>query len=277
MSDICIPDDTDWSCRFTEESLEQYLETEGNEAKIERAEAFAWSLLAALTNYRIGTCPITVRPCRAACAPPGSWIAAPVGRGSFAGAIGTIGGWSPHITGGRWVNACGCGTGDCGCSSLSEAYLPGPVGRVLSVWLDGVELPKTAYRVLNGNRLVRVDGEDWPACQDQSLDDQQGFSVTYYRGAAPNAMTRAAAGALADEFLKSCDGDETCRLPGNLTRMTGAGQSYEFDPQDFATGDLGIPEVTAVIRIYNPNNLRSPVIVASPDVYATPTMTAGRR
>lgn len=276
MSDICVPPDTDWSCRWTEEELEGQREDEVMGAMIERAEAFAWSLLAALTNYRIGTCPITVRPCAARCAPPGSYWTAPARRGSGGSlAVGRIGMFNPYISGGRWFNACGCGGGDCGCSSLSSVILPGPVGSITEVWLDGVLLDPSQYRVMNGDRLVRVDGEPWPACQDMAASDHEGFSVSYYRGAAPNVMTRAAAGVLANEFLLSCEGSE-CRLPANLTRASRGGESYEFQPQDFSGADLGIPEVSAIVRIYNPNGLKSPVIVASPDAYLTTTPSWSR-
>jgi hypothetical protein len=182
---------------------------------------------------------------------------------------------NPYISGGRWLNACGCGSGDCGCTALSEIILPGPVGRIVSVYIDGDLIPNTDYRVDNGNRLVRLDGESWPACQDMAASDHDGFSVTYYRGAAPNAMTRAAAGALAAEFLAACSGEE-CRLPGSVVRASRGGESYEFAPQDFANGDTGIVEVNAVIRIYNPANLKYPIIVASPDSYDVRVPSWGR-
>lgn len=373
MTDVCYPPSTDWSCRWTEAELEQQRADPVMGPKIETAEAFAWSLLAALTMYRIGTCPLTVRPCAARCAPRGAYRTAVV-RGGNTAALPTaqIGMLNPYISGGTWLNACGCRTaGDCGCESLSTVELPGPVGSIVEVRLDGAVLPRSAYRVMNGNRLVRTDGENWPACQDmanpgvvvyapiafdgpggrvvftrdgqtvtvsmqpsganaqitggsvpwgsQSIivtdypgvnghrfmvdsvgsfnlisagnttawsfsyetgaeaapgDTSGTFEVTYYRGAAPNRMTNAAAGALANEFLKACDGDSSCRLPYNVTSASRSGETYEFDQSDFADGDTGIPEVQALIRIYNPNRLKSPVIVASPDDYITPARTA---
>lgn len=274
MADICYPPDTDWSCRWTEEELADQRADTVMGPKIETAEAFAWSLLASLTLYRIGTCPITVRPCAERCAPPGSWRSAPVRGGHTSGLpVAQIGMLNPYITGGRWVNGCGCRPGGCGCESLSTAILPGPVGSIVEVRLDGAVLPRTAYRVLNGDRLVRTDGEDWPACQDMALSDDAGFSVTYYRGAAPNRMTKAAAGALANEFLLACEGDSACRLPYNVTAATRSGETYEFDQADFLDGSTGVPQVDAIIRIYNPNRLKSPVIVASPDDYLTTATT----
>lgn len=268
VADICHPP-ADWSCRWTEAEL-----AEQDPDQIEIAEAFAWSLLASLTLYRIGTCPIVVRPCAQRCLPAGTYRTA-IARGGNTAAlpVAQVGMLNPYITGGAWTNGCGCRPGGCSCSALSEVILPGPVGSIVEVWLDGQQLPSTAYRVFNGNRLIRTDGEDWPACQDMTASDHDGFSVTYYRGVKPNSMTMRAAGVLANEFLLACAGDDSCRLPYNVTSAVRSGESYDFQQTDFVDGNTGIPEVQALLRIYNPNMLKSPVIVASPDDYlvATPT------
>lgn len=268
MSDICHPP-ADWSCRWTEDELDAQLDDDVMGPKIERAEAFAWSLLAALTNYRIGTCPVTIRPCVERCAPPGNTYRVASVRGGRTAPLptGVIGRPTPYISGGIWYNACGCRPGGCECTALSEVRLPSPVGSIVEVRVDGEVLPRSAYRVYNGSRLIRVDGEDWPGCQDLSTPEGEGFTVTYYRGQAPNIMTRYAAGVLANEFLLACDGDDSCRLPHNLRSMTRSGEAYEFDETDFSEGTTGIPEVEALIRIYNPHKLKSPVFVASPDDY----------
>lgn len=260
---ICYPPDTDWSCRYSDEELAGMRGDPVNAAKLERAEAFAWSLLAALTAYQIGTCPITVRPCAAGCAPSGSY--APAYAGGRALPIAVIGRPSPFISGGAWYNSCGCSSAsECSCGPLSEVELPGPVGSIVSVMIGGREVPPSAYRVDGGNRLTRLDGDLWPTCQDQTLSDEEGFSVTYYRGAAPNIMTRAAAGVLASEFFLACEGDDACRLPRNVTSVTRAGDSYELEPVSMPEGELNIPEVDAVVRIYNPNGIKTPGRVIVP-------------
>lgn len=265
---MCVPDTTDWSCKFSAEELAAMREDPAQAALLDRSEAFAWNLLASLTAYRIGVCPITVRPCALGCEPPGGLNVAPVGGGRWAGLpTMTIGRMAPFISGGLWYNACGCRRGDCSCTELSEVILPGPVGSIVSVSVDGVVLDRTAYRVDNGGRLVRLDGEKWPVCQDMTGD---GFQVRYYRGARPNIMTNAAAGALAAEFYAACQGG-ACRLPGNVTSMTTQGSSYEFETVDYPDGKTGIPEVDAVIRIYNPYALKMGPIVGSPDAYSTRT------
>lgn len=268
--DICYPAGTDWSCKWTVEELATKRADEVDGPKIERAEAFAWSLLAALTIYRIGVCPITVRPCAAQCTPGGSFLTA-TARSSGSGFPAVrIGGLSPYISGGRWYNGCPCTSQDsCSCTAISEVILPGTVGSIEAVRIDGETLPASSYRVDNGNRLVRTDGQKWPVCQDMSSDVEP-FEVVYYRGARPNVLTKAAAGALAAEFYAACNGDP-CRLPSNVTTATRAGESYEFEPMDFPEGKTGIPEVDAVLRIYNPYGLKSEPIVMSPETLRSMT------
>lgn len=162
--EICYPDTTDWSC------LPTTVLEELDPAMKERAEALAWSTLAALTAYQIGTCPITVRPCLASCNPTGIDSAIAYGGHTNSLPVRQIGTFSPHIdSGGQWVNACGCkNSGECSCTQLCEAFLPLPVGAITSVRIDGAVLDPSAYRVDNGYRLVRTDGECWPKCQDMA-------------------------------------------------------------------------------------------------------------
>jgi hypothetical protein len=264
---MCYPPDTDWSCKFTEAELAEMRNDPVKLAAMERSEAYAWSTLAALTAYRIGTCPITVRPCALGCAPAGTWMEAPVGSGGTSSLpLQTIGrSFTPNIQGGVWVNSCGCTSG-CSCGPLSEALLPGPVGDVLEVKVDGVILDQSSYRIDNGNRLVRQDGGTWPLCQDMSLpaDGEGTFSVTYYRGAAPNEITRFAAGALAVEFYGACMKDSKCRLPRGTVSVVRRGVSIEMEP-DFMKSISSWPEIAPVIEMYNPNRLKGAPRVISPD------------
>lgn len=262
--DICYPSDTDWSDVFDEDELREILQDAERAMKLERAAALGWSLLASLTAYQIGTCPIAVRPA-AAWVPGGSFLPA-LSRPGWPTA--TIGRALYLPAGGIGYNACGCELPtSCGCDYVPSVELPGPVGSIVSVHVDGVELPSTAYR-RRGTRLERIDGERWPVCQDllAEPDEPGSFVVRYYRGAAPNALTKAAAGALAGEFYKDSLGQE-CRLPGNITSMNRQGESYEFDTDDVA-GVGQIPIVAAVVRIYNPFGALAPAVVATPDMYA---------
>ena len=276
MVNTCYPDGTDWSCRFTEEELFELREDAVTAAMIERSEIMAWNLLSSLTLRRIALCPTSVRPCATGCAASGGYLAAPVRNGSAA--LGQrMGSFFPHIRGGVWVNACGCQTADCSCSALSEVILPGPATEIVQVRIDGLVIAPSLYRLDSGNRLVSL-GDPWPICQDMKASplDPGSFEVTYYRGAAPDAMTRAAAGLLAAEFFAACEGG-ACRLPANVTSVSRQGVSYELQPPDFPEGITGIPEVDAVIRIYNPNKLKSGFSVVSPDIRAPRATVWGGR
>lgn len=273
----CYPDGTDWSCKFTAEELTEIRADSAKLANLELAEIYAWNLLSSLTAYQVAVCAVSVRPCAVRCAPDTGRLGFPVG-GGHTGALGFGSGpFNPHITGGSWVNSCGCRTSDCSCTQLSEIRLPGPVGGIVYVKQDGVALPPTSYRVDNGNRLVRLDGEEWPACQDQAAgeDEEGSLVVRYWRGAAPNRMTRRAAGLLASEFYDACDGN-TCRLPDNVVSASMQGTDYEFEPTDFSEGLTGIKGVDAVIRIYNPYKRKMATKIASPDAPITRTPTWAR-
>jgi len=364
-SAICYPDSTDWSCvpQTTVDELDPEMK--------ERAEALAWSTLAGLTGHFFSTCPITVRPCRKTCAPGWrSWAPVPAYSG---------GSFQPHIDpAGYWVNSCMCASDPCSCGPIHEIVLPGPVGSIVEVLIDGAVLHPSAYRVDNGNRLVRQDGADWPACQDMNkpggpvyepviienlsntmtvtregqlvqivvepteppqggmfagtlpyvvrggsqtnVYDEAGvnvgvfvlgggtadiggssgpgfvpfrivyettdapaspdmtstFSVEYYRGTGPNTMLDYAAGVLAWEFYQACSGND-CRLPAGVTSVSRQGVSFQIATGMFANGMTGIREVDAIIGIYNPNGLKAPPYVSSPDLKPGRVTTYGGR
>lgn len=258
MVDICYPAGTDWSC--SGKTFEELIEMRANPDTgplMERSEALAWSTLSALIGYRLSLCPSAVRPCAARCSRE-TWFEAPV--------IGGHGTFQPYLMGGSWFNGCGCRNSDaCSCSFVHEVILPTPVGAIQSITIDGATLDPTAYRVDNGNRLVRTDGEAWPLCQDMN-SETNAFVVNYYPFIGPNDLLRYAAGVLAYEYYKACGNSNGCRLPQGVTNVARNGVTMEIPTGLFPGGGTGIREVDAVIRIYNPNALTSPARVMSPDV-----------
>jgi hypothetical protein len=58
MVDICYPAGTDWSCFGTPAEI-----LELDPTIKARSEALAWSMLSALTAFRVSLCPVTIRPC----------------------------------------------------------------------------------------------------------------------------------------------------------------------------------------------------------------------
>jgi hypothetical protein len=222
----------------------------------DRSIAFASATLHRLTGYRVGGCPVTVRPCRSSCTDtsvlPSYWYYG--------------GHFLPHIAaGGVWVNSCGCTT-DCSCEELCEVSLPPPVGEVQEVVVDGTLI--TDY-VVSGNKVTWVgDGEcPWPTCQDLTLPDTEvgTFSITYLNSWPVDGLGAYAAGILAGEFAKACTGTK-CRLPANVTTVSRQGITYDVAAGTFPNGTTGIREVDAFIGMWNPSALRQQTRVWSPDL-----------
>lgn len=226
------------------------------------SEGLAVQTLRMLTGYRAGGCPVTVRPCSPRCK-TSSWLVAPVGPANWAGAYGGWG-FNPYVgPGGAWLNACGCKRDDCSCTKVHELILPGHVGMIVQVVQDGVTLDPSIYRVDDGNRLVRMDGEDWPSCQDMNADSGEGtLLVTYLNGNPVDAVGSHVAGLLAGEYAKACLG-AACALPANATNVARQGITVQLDPEMFSNG-TGIKLVDDYIRIWNPFSTM-PAQVFSPD------------
>lgn len=220
----------------------------------ERAQALATATLRRLSGYRVGGCPITVRPCVRACATPGLMTG---GRS-----------WGPSLLAdGTWVNTCGCHT-DCSCVALCEVRLGPPVGPVFEVKVDGVAIPATDYRV-DTDLLVWTGSEPcpWPACQNMAADDTEvgTFSVRYLNAYPPDALAAYAAGVLAVEFGKACSGSK-CRLPTNVVSVARQGVAYEVSAGTFPNGTTGIREIDVWIGLWNPLGLTQATSVWSPDI-----------
>ncbi len=269
---FCIPETTDWACAYSDEELANMRSDPATAAIMHRSEALAWSTLAALCGYQIGVCPDVIRPCSAGClASSLTWMQA-ITNGASYGALPlrTIGrAFTPYVTGGNWVNGCGCSAGSCACTSLESVILPGPVGDIKEVKLDGEVVSPAFYRVDDGNILVNLDpATSWPTCQPADDDPAVGLIVTYYRGAAPNELTNYAAGVLAAEFYKACSAKGKCRLPSGTVSVVRGGTTIELSTETWPGGRTTIREVDAVIEIYNPHHLKGPMRVLSPDVRA---------
>lgn len=221
----------------------------------EYATALAGNTLRRLTGYRVGGCPITVRPCLQGCTNGIS----PYPHGSY--------GWfQPYINNaGSWVNTCGC-VRDCSCTALCDLELPGPVGRVDQVKVDGVVIDEADYRMY-GNRLTWIGSTTcpWPTCQDLTLPDTEDntFSVTYLNSYEVDDLGARAAALLAWEYAQSCQGNN-CRLPAAVSAITRQGLTYEITPGAFPDGFTGIREVDAYIALWNPKGIRQQMTVWDP-------------
>lgn len=208
------------------------------------------------TKRQFGTCAVTLRPCRKDCFPAWPWI--PIsGWNNLTGGM-----WpwpQPALVAGNWINiACGSCNSGCSCASVSEVRLPYPVNSIVSVKVDGVTLPSSAYRVDNDNLLVRLDGDEWPRCNDLNLPDTEPgtWSVTARYGDDVPELGKLAAGQLAVEIAKRCVNASGCTLPqGTVQQVTRQGVTKVFFDSDkaFAQGMLGLYWADMFIKTYNPS------------------------
>lgn len=228
----------------------------------DRALALASSTLYRLSGYRVGGCPVTVRPCKADC------VASSL-RPSYLDMLGFYGGsgFFPHIDGGVWVNSCGC-RGDCSCGPECRVSLPAPVGSVTEVKVDGTVVPATDYQI-DGNGIIWTGAGDcpWPTCQDMGLPDTEPgtFSITYLNSWPVDSLGAYAAGVLSMEFAKACTGGK-CRLPAGVTSIVRQGVAIEVAGGTFPNGFTGIREVDAILAMWNPTPIRQAPTVWSPDL-----------
>lgn len=227
-----------------------------------RAVALAGQTLRLLTGYRVGGCPITVRPCRRECNER-EWHTYDVT--GFPGSTP----WWPVGLGGQWLPiGCGC-SGGCSCSRTSEVRLPNTAGQVTQVLIDGTPLDEgTGWRFDPGGRLYRVDGELWPLCQDLNAPDTEPgtWSVTYTPGAPVDGLGALACALLALAYAKALNGADDCGLPSNVVTVTRLGVQMTLAPGSFPEGRTGIRLVDDYITRWNPyGHLGTPMAVFSLD------------
>lgn len=215
----------------------------------------ATEVLYNLSGQLFGLCEFTFRPCRRDCY-GNSW---PFDSGQW---------WQwgglyprPVLFDGAWFNlTCGSCSGTCSCGPLEEAWLPGPIGTVTQVLINGSPMPTGSYRVDDFRKLVRTDGGRWPVCQDLSQPDTANntWSVTMTVGEQVPVIGRYAVGELACEIINSCTGG-VCVLPKNATTITRQGVSIDFPTftELLSSGMLGLRWTDMFIATYNPQRLKA--------------------
>ena len=221
---------------------------------------YATTILWASTGRRFGLCPKTVRPCG---------VGSPCGDGSlnWSGWWYGGGGWLPYIFNGTWFN-CGC-PGACNCDPRCQILLPEPVASVTAVRIGGAVVDPSAYRVDNHRWLVRTDGDCWPECPDMDTDNGTNvFEVDYAQGDPVPSALLTAAGTLACEYAKACTNADDCRLPQRVQQLVRQGVTVNFVDVDqlLDRGLVGITEIDALIRAYNPGMLTHRPRVRTPDI-----------
>lgn len=221
----------------------------------ERAEALAWSSMRTLTAGQIGSCPVLMRPCdrdvHCACQDDCGYPTPASPQ-------------NPMIADGHWWYV---DQSRCDACAVCEVVLPGKIADVKRVSINGVwYLPAdNIWRIDNHNRVVRTDGSCWPKWQNLKLPLTQDktFGVEYVPGRKPGLDGLWATATLASEFARACSGGK-CRLPSNVTSIARQGVNMTFSEGYFENG-TGIREVDAYVYSVNPNRLKVPPRIWSPD------------
>lgn len=212
----------------------------------DRALLLATSALQMLTLNRVGTCPITIRPCRdeRPCAHDWEPYRLMSDTGSF-------------LNGGRWLNPCGCRTARW-CAPISEVDLDGPVGYVAEVKVDGtaLDLDSGDWRLDNGHLLVwqGAGPSPIPSYQDLNKPDTAvgTWSVTYSKSYQVGADAKMAVAYLALEFAEACKPKGKCALPRGVRTVTRMGVSFTLEAGLFPNGLTGIDIVDQFILKWVP-------------------------
>jgi hypothetical protein len=132
----------------------------------------------------------------------------------------------------------------CCCEPKEAVRLPGryPALEVSSVIVDGVLLDPSAYILLNGRWLTRIDGGRWPRCND--VTDADSFEVEWVFGRAVTPGGRNAASKLVAEMGAACSNLD-CQIPQRVTTIQREGVTYTIiDSFNMLTeGRTGVYEV----------------------------------
>lgn len=222
----------------------------------ERAIALAGNTLRRLTAYRVGGCPITVRPCSQACYNMHSYMKSYVD--GYPGGMSFI----PMNWNGVWTN-CACGSA-CGHSPF-RLTLDAPVGGGVVVKVDGTTLVVNTDYWVDGCDIVRLGTVGWPTTQDLNKKDTAvgTFSVTYLNSYPVDNMGAYACAKLAYQYALACSGGD-CQLPTTVTTIVRQGVTYELPGGSFPNGLTGILEVDAYIALWNPSHRKQGPKVWSP-------------
>lgn len=243
-----------WTPDFTDEQSAEW--DEYTVEQQDRALLMASSSIQMLTSYRVGTCPTTIRPCP------------PIARCGC--------GWNPHIRDGRWYNDCVHGYR---CRVKSEVDIPGPVGYIDSMMIDGVavDLWGGDWRLDNGHLLVWQGEGDSPIPEGQNLnrpDTEPGtWSITYSRSHPVSEQGRQAVATLALEMVKAFTPRKKCTLPRGVTSVVRNGVSFSIEAGLFPGGLTGIDTVDQYILMWIPPG--SPI--RSAQVFDPRSITSPRR
>jgi hypothetical protein len=232
------------------------------------ASEYVW----AISGRQFGACEVLTRPCRRACFESHFGTSAPWWWDGISWPTGVWGWWGFGV-------GCGCASAVCSCTSTPFVTLPGPVSAVTEVTIDGEVLPSgTGWVLYDGFRLARVDGGEWPTCQDWGVpvSGVGAWSVKARYGPEPPMLGQLAVGQVACEIVAACSGGD-CKLPAGLQSITRNGiTKVFFDPAKLAeAGVTGFPLVDRFLQAVNPSGIAMPPAIWDPEAFSTPRRPGG--
>lgn len=224
-------------------------------ARLEQIKRMALRYLWVATGRRFGLCEVTYRPCRKDCRNL---------TGDFPWPYPSI----PYKLGGSWFNlTCGKCPGSCSCDLVSEVFIQN-THSVLNIREDGEDYdPFGIVAVYDRERIIRVDGLEWPACQNLSDIDGPGtWSITVMQGTPWPEGLGIVAGILTCELAKACTGNKACRLPQRVQTITRQNVTVGFQDRFEGLAQLhtGLWEVDSFIEASRWTGMMAPS-VTSPD------------
>lgn len=131
----------------------------------------------------------------------------------------------------------------CDCGPAGSIDLGAPTWGAWDVYVDGVKLLPSAYKIVARRYLTRLDGQAWPSGWD--VTDPYSFRATWAQGLPIPGGARRAAQQFAVEIAKSCGNDASCQLPKRVTNVVREGVTYTIldSMQYIKEGRTGLPMV----------------------------------
>lgn len=241
-----------WTASPCEDCCDDTIQAIGPELWETMQQLAVWILWRA-TGQQYGLCENTYRPCRRNC------------DGSYGWPIGAP--WIPWRINDQWVNlSCQTCVGSCGCGGIVSEVRLSDVHAVTGLTIDGEDLvPEDVLAVYNRHRIVRIDGEQLPSCQNLSAKGGVGtWSITVLQGTPVPAGGELVAGILACELAKACAQDDACRLPRDIIQLARQGITLSWERSSLAALETGINEVDLWVAAARYTAGQQPSI-ASPD------------
>lgn len=120
-----------------------------------------------------------------------------------------------------------------------------PIYSIKNVSVNGNQVDKNLYGILNNIAIVRKDGQ-------QILNPSDKVCVTYTTGKRIPKPIKRAVRRLADELILWDLDDDSCAIPSNAMSISRQGESFTLmSPEDFVNeGKTGIYDVDQIIKAY---------------------------